>query len=130
MIQTALVTKTYKDGTADITVTRKSACAGDCENCHGCIHPEEKVTVRAENPVSAVCGDKVTVSTESKRIIGAAALFYLLPVAFMIIGYLLFDISEGLKILSSVAGLAIGIAISAVVYSKKKIDYRITEILR
>lgn len=131
MKQTAVVTKVISSEYAEISVTRKSACSADCDNCHGCAHPEEKVTIVAKNVACADVGDTVTVESSTSVVIGWTALIYLFPVLLMFGAYFIIPATEGIKILASLAGLALGFFvcrwISEKVLKKKTIKFIITE---
>ena len=45
------------------------------------------VSVVADNPLDAVTGDRVVVASDTRSILGAAALVYLLPILFFFAGY-------------------------------------------
>ncbi len=131
MKQTAVVTKVLSDEYAEISVTRKSACSADCDSCHGCAHPEEKVFIVAKNIVCADVGDTVTVESSTSVVIGWTALIYLFPVILMFGAYFIIPATEGVKILASLAGLAFGFLvcrlISDKILKKKSIKFIITE---
>ncbi len=110
MRQTATVYNVKPDGTAIVEVKRKSACSGDCDSCKGC-HPEQLMRFTAANQAGAVAGDTVTVETGTKKILLSAVLVYILPVFLMIAMYFVPSSGEGRRILSSFAGLCIGIAV-------------------
>ena len=134
MKQTAVITKVLKNGYAELSVTRRAACSSDCDSCHGCVHPEQKIVIRAENAVNASEGDTVIVESSSKKVLKAAAVFYIMPLILMALTYFIVHSSEGVKIAASIAGFAAGIVICWVVYrlfeKKNRIDFIITEILR
>ena len=83
-----------------VRIFRASACGHDCEACGGCpAGREELITVRAGEEIAA--GDKVTLETDTWRVLGLAAVVYLLPLGLMAAGSLL-GTYYGL------AGLAVG----------------------
>ncbi len=134
MKQTAKVTKVLENGYAVLSVTRRAACSSDCESCHGCVHPEEIISVCAENPLMASEGETVIVESSSKKVLKAAALFYVFPLLLMTFMYFIFPFSEGAKIIASICGLFFGILLCWIVYrlfdKKNRITFIITEILR
>ena len=134
MKQNAVVTKVFSDGYAEIIVTRKSACSADCESCHGCAHPEEKVYIKAKNLALAEIGDKVTVESSTSAILGWASLIYLFPILLMFVVYFMVNAIETVKITASVFGLIAGFVICRFVsdkaLKKKSIMFNITEIMR
>ncbi len=116
MTQNGVVTKILSDQMAEVTVQRGTACGGNCggncSSCEACAY-ESRITVKAVNSIHAGLGERVVVSGETTRILGAAALIYLLPLAFFFVAYAVaysFDLSQGLCILMSFLGLALGVA--------------------
>lgn len=134
MKQVAVVSKILQDGYAEIIVTRKSACSADCDSCHGCAHPEEKVSICAKNVADAQVGETVTVESATSTILGWTALLYLFPVLLMFLLYFIVPFSEGIKIISSLAGLALGFflckMVSEKILKRRSIKFIITEIKR
>ena len=106
------------NGDAMVRVYQKSACAHDCSECAGICGAKKTITVQARNPLRARPGDLVTVETLTKRIIQAAALVYLLPLAVLllscVLGYVLGG-SETVQALAGVGGLVLGCACAAAV---------------
>ncbi|MBO4914932.1 MAG: SoxR reducing system RseC family protein [Oscillospiraceae bacterium] len=115
MTQIATVETLLQDGRAEITVARKTACAHDCSECAGCGATPSPVRAVAVNAVGAVKGQKVVVESESKQVIGAALLVYILPFVLFFITYfacsgLLSDVVRSLAaILAFMAGVAVAI---------------------
>ena len=118
MTQSAIVEGLTANGDAMVRVYQKSACAHDCSECAGICGAKKTITVQARNPLRARPGDLVTVETLTKRIIQAAALVYLLPLAVLllscILGYVLGG-SETVQALAGVGGLVLGCACAAAV---------------
>ena len=112
MKQIALVHSVEKDKTAIVEVVRKSACAGDCSSCKGCSHHEDQmIRVRAANPIGAQVGERVWVESESKEVFTSIGIAYILPIFLMIGFYFILQGSEGLRIVSSAVGFALGVGI-------------------
>ncbi|MBQ7678373.1 MAG: SoxR reducing system RseC family protein, partial [Butyrivibrio sp.] len=84
MTQSAIVEGLTANGDAMVRVYQKSACAHDCSECAGICGAKKTITVQARNPLRARPGDLVTVETLTQRIIQAAALVYLLPLAVLL----------------------------------------------
>ena len=129
MTQNGVVTKLLDGGMAEVAVERGTACGGHCESCEACVYAS-RLVVAAENRIYAAPGERVVLESETKRIMGAAALVYLLPVALLFAGYAIAaagGLKEGTCILASIIGMAIG-GIAAVVFGRrsKKISFRIT----
>ncbi len=89
MRQFAVVTALLPDGRAQVSVCRKSACAGDCHSCGGCGAVSQTLTVIADNPLGAPPGARVFIETPGNTVLRAAALIYLLPLVLFLTAYLL-----------------------------------------
>lgn len=87
MTQTAIVTAVSGDGRARVEVRRQSACAHDCEHCAGC-GASAAIQVEARTDLPLTVGDRVEIYSGG-RVLGIAALVYLVPVALFFLGYLL-----------------------------------------
>lgn len=81
---------------ATVLCDRKSACEGchklaDGGECSVCslMGSGRSMETRAYNAVNAVVGDTVELETASSRVLGYAAMVFLLPVIMVILGYLL-----------------------------------------
>lgn len=113
MTQIATVEEIFDDGYAKISVPRKSACGHDCEECAGCGMTGAAVYARAKNLPGAQRGQKVVVESSTKKLLGVAALVYLLPVVCFLLGYFLSEgLGEGIRY-----AVAIGAAVLAFVPS-------------
>ena len=111
MTQSAIVEQLAPNGDALIRVFQKSACGHDCTECSGVCGARKSITVQAHNPLKAGPGDMVTVETGTGKIIQAAALVYLLPLATLLLGCVLGNIlggSETVQALSGLGGLILG----------------------
>ena len=89
MEQTVRVRCLLPDGMAEVVRIRESACSGECHKCSGCGAAQQKVLLVARNPIGAQPGDMVVVSSETKTVLKAAAVLYMLPLVLFIVGYLL-----------------------------------------
>lgn len=113
MTQIAQVTKLLPNGQAQIAVVRLGACAHDCSECGGCSgsqHPT--VTALAENHTNAKAGDVVLVETENAKLMGVIAFVYLVPMIFLLAGYLIAQsvgLTDGQSILTSLVAFAVSI---------------------
>lgn len=103
MTQTARVLSVFEDGTAEVLVTRESACGGNCAQCGGCGGAGKTLTALARNPMGAKPGDNVIIETGSARVLSLAALVYLAPLLLLLGGFLLWGLWAGL------AGLLLGL---------------------
>ena len=112
MIQTAVVKRILSSSTAEISLMRQLECGLSCKSCEGCPQkPKDEVLAVAENSAGAKPGDVVEVQSNSGNAIGIAALVYLVPCVFLVLGYLLgsgLGFGEGLCVLIAFAGLFIG----------------------
>lgn len=88
MRQKATVEAVQPDGTATLLIRRQSACSGDCHKCGGCGAVGQTLRIRADNPIGALAGELVYVESESRTVLSAAALVYLLPAVLFVAGYL------------------------------------------
>ena len=127
MTQTAVVTEVAGDR-ASIQVKRVSACAHDCERCGGGCSEMMKsapISVLAKNPLGARPGDRVVVASDTRSILGAAALVYLFPILLFFVGYFLAGgcgSSEGMAL--GAGGLSFLLSGIVVVYSERRIRER------
>jgi sigma-E factor negative regulatory protein RseC len=113
MTQNAIVTKIVDSRTAEVTVTRATACGGNCSSCGGSCATRNKLTALAINSASASVGDSVIVSSYTSKIIGAAVLVYIVPLITFFAGYVLsvlLSFSGKLSILISLVFFFAGVA--------------------
>ena len=114
MKQIATVTQVLGDGLAQVSVVRRSACAHDCENCSGCGAKTTNVTVCAKCDIPVAPGDTVELYSDN-RVLGYAALVYLVPLILFIVGYVCpSDVEEVVRYLCAFAGLLLGVLIAVV----------------
>ena len=126
MLQKAKVIST-NGSLATIAVSRSTMCEG-CEknkNCGGhceitgLIANDESRTVRtaAQNPIGAVPGDVVEVESSSGRVLGYAALVFILPILVCAFGFALgrrIFTTDGAGYLCALAGFALTFVLIAV----------------
>lgn len=123
MEQKAQVVRRIDDRTAMVTVTRKSACSGDCHTCHGCPHPDETVVVRADNLIGAEAGDWVIVESATGRVLLLAMLLYIMPLILFFAGYFVSGGGESRRALVGGLAFAAGLTVCVLVSrSMKKHD--------
>lgn len=112
MIQTAIVKRILSSGVAEISLMRQLECGLSCKSCEGCPQkPKDELLALADNAAGAGLGDVVEVESNSGNAIGIAALVYLVPCVFLVLGYLLgalLDFGEGLCVLMAFLGLFVG----------------------
>ena len=114
MKQIATVTQVLGGGLAQVSVVRRSACAHDCENCSGCGAKTTNVTVCAKCEIPVAPGDMVELYSDN-RVLGYAALVYLVPLILFIAGYICpNDVSEVVRYLCAFAGMLLGVLIAVV----------------
>lgn len=88
MTQQGTIKKLLPGGRAEVEVTRRSACGHDCAKCGGCGGLEtQTLYVTARNHTDAGIGDRVLIEGETGRVLGLAALVYMLPLVLFFIGY-------------------------------------------
>ena len=117
MQQQVNVVKLNADGTAQVIHLRQSACSGECHKCSGCGAVQEKMLFTALNPIGARPGDAVIVSTDSKPVLAAAALLYILPLLLFFAGYLFGLSLWKTGIVSGGVAFALGVCV-AVIYDR------------
>ena len=119
MTQIATVEKVFSNGTAEISVPRKSACGHDCEECAGCGVSGASVRATAQNPIGAQAGDKVVVESSSKKLFGAILIVYMIPIVLFLLGYFCTSgiHSEGLRYVIAIAAFCLGI-LPAIAYDR------------
>lgn len=120
MRQRAVVLKT-DNGIAEIEVSRATMCDGcqkngDCgHSCElsGIISGGKKMTTNAVNKIGARVGDTVEVETESKKVLGYAALVFAVPIFVCAFFYFLADVIFDTEAVS-LAAAGIGFVLSFV----------------
>ncbi|MBQ9080465.1 MAG: SoxR reducing system RseC family protein [Clostridia bacterium] len=118
---------------AVVEAHRKSACDGchknkDGESCSICTLTggDSVVRLRVRNPIGAAVGDKVCVSTDTRRVLGYAWLVFLFPLAVAGLGWWVGMKLWEREMLGAVCALA-GMALSFVgiwLYSKISVSRR------
>ena len=129
MEQTVRVVKTLPDGMAEVIRIRESACSGDCHKCSGCGAAQQTLVLTAKNPIGAHPGDMVVLESAFAPVLTAAGLLYLVPLALLLVFYLLGELLWQKGILLSLCGFLLGL-IPVKLYdrhlAKKKILHTIT----
>lgn len=114
MKQIATVTRMLNEHTAEVSVVRRSACAHDCGSCSGCAAQTTSITVRAKTDFPVAPGDKVELYSDN-RVLGYAALVYLVPIVLFLVGYFcLPDVTETVRYLCAFAGFLLGVVLAVV----------------
>lgn len=89
MEQIVRVHRLCGSGRAQIIHVRESACSGDCHKCSGCGAAKETMILEADNPIGARPGDMVVLRSDTKNVMTAVAVVYVLPVVLFFVGYAL-----------------------------------------
>ena len=89
MEQIVRVARLTPDGKAEIIHVRESACSGACHQCSGCGAAKETMFLVADNPIHARPGDLVRMVSDTKQVMIAVAVFYVLPLVLFFAGYAL-----------------------------------------
>ena len=126
MTQVATVKQLREDGRVEIAVQRQSACAHDCSQCAGCdkMVVMADTVVTADNPLDAAPGDIVLVESDTKQVLTAAMVVYILPfILFVLVYFLTYGLGGGLQIAVSLLGFAVGIA-AAIFWDRRERKHR------
>ena len=113
MTQDAIVYRCLNDGTAEVVVSRGTACGSNCASCEACVFQSELKT-KARNLIGARPGQRVVIESKSSKVYGAILLVYILPIVLAVLGYFAawsLGAAEGLCILACFAGVALGAVI-------------------
>lgn len=122
MTQEGIVTKLLPGGMAEVAVTRMTACGGNCGSCESCMLQSE-IKTSARNLAAATPGQRVLIESRSSDVFGAIFLVYVMPLVFFLLGYgaaYLAGLKEGLCILCSFLGLAVGALLLVLTQRQKK----------
>lgn len=129
MEQTVRVIKTFDDGMAQVSAVRQSACSGDCHKCSGCGAVKQTMQFTAVNAIGASVGDWVTVRSDSRSVLAAAAILYIVPLLLFFAGYVIgmtWNLGGPFGCLGFVLGLLGVIAYERLVARKQNTVYTIT----
>ncbi|MBO4854562.1 MAG: SoxR reducing system RseC family protein [Oscillospiraceae bacterium] len=134
MTQVATVEEILSGDLVRICVARKTACGHDCEQCAGCGVTGAAVCVQARNPVGAVPGQKVLVQSGTGKVLGVAALVYLLPLVGFLLGYFFSEgLAETVRYMIAAVGAALAFVPSVFCdrYARKKgtLVYTVVQVL-
>ena len=131
MTQTGVIQEVREDGFALVRITQRTACGHSCEDCGGCAAGSRELSIRARNPLEARKGDLVTVSSQTGRVLGAAALVYSLPMGLMLAAALLSVLLGGGQTLCAVCALlalVLGAGLAVLLGRRRTpLEYVITE---
>ena len=126
MTQEAEVVRLLPDQMAEVSVIRRSSCGGSCSGCEGCSFRDQVILVTASNRIQAQPGQKVCLESGTAQIFRYAFLTYVLPVFFLLAGYILaaavFHLSNALCILCGFLLMILSVLVMIRIYKKKNTD--------
>ena len=128
MTQDAIVVRVLPNSMAEVVVTRSTACGSNCGSCESCIFQSELKTL-AKNHIDAKPGQKVVISSSSRKIYSAAILVYIMPLLFFLLGFAvssLLGASEGLSVLVSFLSLILSAVVLILTQRRKPHSRQIT----
>ena len=117
--------------TATIAVKRVSACGENCANCKGACEATTAISV-AQNTAGATVGDTVKIESDSKAVICASVILYIMPVIVAIVAAVATKgcaMSDALSVLFS--AVAFLVSFVAIKFFEKKLTPKssITKVL-
>ena len=110
MTQDAVVTRCLDGDTAEVVVTRATACGSNCGSCEACVFQNELKTV-ARNLIGARPGQRVLIESKSAQVYGAILLVYIVPIVLAVLGCFAAyatGASEGICVLCTFRGFILG----------------------
>ena len=122
MTQDAVVFRCLNDDTAEVVVTRATACGSNCGSCEACVFQNELKTV-ARNLIGAKPGQKVLIESKSSQVYGAILLVYIVPILLAVLGCFAAyaaGASEGICVLCTFLGVILGAVITVLTQRLKK----------
>ncbi len=122
MTQDAVVFRCLNDQTAEVVVTRATACGSNCASCEACVFQNELKTV-ARNLVGARPGQKVLIESKSSHVYSAIVLVYIVPILLAVLccfAAYAAGASEGICVLCTFAGFLLGFLITVLTQRLKK----------
>jgi len=122
MTQDAVVFRCLNDDTAEVVVTRATACGSNCGSCEACVFQNELKTV-ARNLIGAKPGQKVLIESKSSRVYGAILLVYIVPILLAVLGCFAAyaaGASEGICVLCTFLGFILGAVITVLTQRMKR----------
>ncbi|MBQ8357248.1 MAG: SoxR reducing system RseC family protein [Clostridia bacterium] len=139
----AIVTEIIDQNIAVVSVERRAACDGchkaaDGKGCSICtlLGGKNETRARALNRIGAAVGDTVELESRSGRILGYAALVFLLPVVLAMAGYALgsaLHLGDVAPLLIALGAFVLSLGLIAL-YSKavvsRRLDIEIVEVVR
>ena len=132
MYQTGTVEK-ISGGKALVKIRRSSACGESCAACGAC--PARDQMIAAANTAGADIGNEVIIYLSDSKVLKAAFLVYIIPLAALVFGYALgikLFSRENMGILSGFAALTVSFVLISVLdrHLKKKFEPTVTGIIK
>ena len=110
------------DQTAEVVVTRATACGSNCASCEACVFQNELKTI-ARNLVGARPGQRVLIESKSSHVYSAILLVYIVPILLAVLccftAYSA-GASEGICVLCTFLGFLLGSVIRVLTQRLKK----------
>lgn len=133
MTRTGVIREVCGDGYARVQIAMRTACGHSCEDCGGCAPGSRELIVRARNPLEAGQGETVAVTAGTGKVLGAAALVYILPLGLMLAAALICAAAGGGQTLCAVCalgalgmGAALAVLLGKVRQMRSPVEYVIT----
>lgn len=107
MKETGIVIK-VKDGLCEVAVRRKTACGENCASCKAACSSREHICT-ARNLAGAKVGDRVTLETDSQKVLKSAFLVYISPILAFLAIFMLVSLrfSQGISALAAILAAAL-----------------------
>ena len=135
-MKTTGTVKSIEGKYAQVSVIRSSACDG-CHSKGFCLSCSKKeMTVSVLNDIGAVPGDTVELYSPTGRVLGYAALVFVLPIVLAILGYIgaYYLFGEESAVLGALVAFVLTFAVIGVVFNttwaKKKTRMHILKIIK
>ena len=122
MTQDAVVYRCLDNKSAEVVVTRATACGSNCESCEACVFQNE-LKIVAYNPIGARPGQKVLIESKSSRVYGAIVLVYIVPILLAVLGcFAAYAVgaSEGICVLCTFLGFLLGAVVTVMTQRLKR----------
>ena len=133
MTRTGVIREICGDGYARVEIAMRTACGHSCEDCGGCVPGSRELLVLARNPLDAGPGEAVAVASGTGKVLGAAALIYVLPLVLMLAAALVCGAVGGSQTLCAVCalgalvlGAAAAVLLGRVRQKRSPVEYVIT----
>lgn len=135
-MKTTGTVKSTEGGSAQVSVIRTSACDG-CHSKDFCLSCSKKeMTVSVTNDVGAMPGDTVELYSPTGRVLGYAALVFVLPIVLAISGYIgaYYIFGESYAVLGALGAFIMTFAVIGILFNtgwaKAKTRMKISKIIK